>query len=105
MRFSWVVFGSLLLVGLGLGPAHAFKECDNCPEMVEVPTGSFMMGSPANEAGRLDREGPQHSVMIAKPFVLGKFHVTVDEFAAFAADTGYDPGTKCNVLEGGKYEE
>jgi formylglycine-generating enzyme required for sulfatase activity len=33
---------------------------------------------------------------------VGKFHVTVDQFAAFVAETGYDAGSKCVVLEGGK---
>ena len=30
----------------------SFKECDVCPEMVVVPKGSFMMGTPANEPDR-----------------------------------------------------
>ena len=29
-----------------LKPKDVFKECDTCPEMVVVPAGSFMMGSP-----------------------------------------------------------
>jgi formylglycine-generating enzyme required for sulfatase activity len=33
----------------GLKPKDMFRECDNCPEMVVVPAGSFTMGSPANE--------------------------------------------------------
>jgi formylglycine-generating enzyme required for sulfatase activity len=81
-----------------------FKECDKCPEMLVVPAGSFTMGSPASEAGRED-EGPQHPVKIARPFAAGKFHVTVDQFAAFAAEAGYDAGSKCWTFEGGKAEE
>jgi formylglycine-generating enzyme required for sulfatase activity len=38
------------------------------------PTGT--MGSPESEAGRLDGEGPQHEVTIAKPFAVSKFEVT-----------------------------
>ena len=45
-----------------------FRECaKDCPEMVVVPAGDFMMGSPPNEKGRYDNEGPQHKVTIAKP--------------------------------------
>jgi formylglycine-generating enzyme required for sulfatase activity len=89
-----------------LRPKDVFKECDICPEMVVVPEGSFTMGSRSNEKGRSDNEGPQHAVKIAKPFAVGKFHVTVDQFTAFVSETGYDAGTKCNVFEGGsKMEE
>ena len=35
-----------------LKPRDSFKECTDCPEMIVVPAGSFMMGSPD------DRKGP-----------------------------------------------
>jgi formylglycine-generating enzyme required for sulfatase activity len=82
-----------------------FKECDKCPEMLVIPPGSFIMGSPANEAGRNDDEGPQHRVTIAQPFAVAKFDVTVDDFAAFVADTGYDAGSYCNVWSGRDWEK
>jgi len=44
--------------------------------------GSFMMGSPANEAGRSNDEGPQHKVTIGRPFAVGKFEVTFAEWEA-----------------------
>ena len=53
-----------------------------CPLMVEVPPGSFMMGSPASEVGREDREGPQHRVRIDYPFAVGVYEVTFDEWEA-----------------------
>jgi formylglycine-generating enzyme required for sulfatase activity len=73
--------------------------------MVVVPAGSFMMGSPEGEEGRDKDEGPQHVVTIGKAFAVGKFHVTVDQFAAFVAETRYDAGSKCWTFEGGKGEE
>jgi len=88
-----------------LKPKDVFKECEQCPDMVVVPDGSFTMGSPTSEAGRKDSEGPQHSVRIVKPFAVGKFHVTVDQFAAFVLETGYD-ASKCWTFEqGGKIRE
>jgi Sulfatase-modifying factor enzyme 1 len=66
-----------------LKPKDTFRECaKNCPEMVIVPAGDFMMGSPANEKGRDDKEGPQHKVVFAKPFAVSKFEVTFDEWDA-----------------------
>src|SRR5882672_4378458 len=78
-----------------LKPPDGFKECDACPEMVVVPAGAFAMGSPDNEESRDDNEGPLHRVTIARPFALGKFEVTVDQFAAFVTETGYDTGSTC----------
>jgi formylglycine-generating enzyme required for sulfatase activity len=78
-----------------LKPKDSFKECAQCPEMVVVPAGNFTMGSPDSETGHGKDEGPQHTVTIGKPFAVGKFHVTVDQFAAFVATTGYDAGSEC----------
>jgi formylglycine-generating enzyme required for sulfatase activity len=68
-------------------PNQSFRECapkqqdkDYCPDMVVVPAGSFMMGSPPSEKGRVDSEGPQHTVTIDKPFAVAKFAVTFDEW-------------------------
>jgi formylglycine-generating enzyme required for sulfatase activity len=71
-----------------LRPGDIFKECADGPEMVVVPAGSFSMGSPENEAGRCNDEGPQHRVTFAKPFAVGRFAVTFDEWDACAGDGG-----------------
>jgi formylglycine-generating enzyme required for sulfatase activity len=63
-----------------LKPKDVFKECDNCPEMVVVPAGSFTMGSPATDKDHRDDEGPQHDVRLARPFAVGRFAVTFDEW-------------------------
>jgi formylglycine-generating enzyme required for sulfatase activity len=83
-----------------LKPKDSFKECDNCPRMVVVPSGSFTVGSPDGEVGRYAWEGPQRTIPIGKPFAVGKFHITVDQFAAFVAETSYDAGSKCWDLRG-----
>jgi len=54
-------------------------------EMVPIPAGKFMMGSPAGEKGRKDDEGPQHEVEI-EPFWMGKCEVTWDEYELFGLD-------------------
>jgi formylglycine-generating enzyme required for sulfatase activity len=51
-------------------------------DMVAVPGGTFLMGSPDTEAGRNPDEGPQHPVTL-KNFWIGKHEVTWDEFDAY----------------------
>ncbi len=52
---------------------------DTVIEMVPIPGGTFLMGSPESEAGRSDDEGPQHEVRI-EPFWMGKYEVTWDQY-------------------------
>jgi len=59
------------------------------PEMVKIPVGTFLMGSPDDEKGRLEREGPVHRVTFARPFAMGRYEVTVAEFGMFVKATGY----------------
>ena len=48
-------------------------------EMVLIPAGTFMMGSPENEKnGKSDER--QHEVTITQPFYMGKYHVTQEQF-------------------------
>ena len=72
-----------------LKPGANFHECDkNCPEMVVVPAGSFIMGSPESEKGHDQRESPQHQVTIARPFAVSKYLVTFDDWDACVAVGG-----------------
>jgi formylglycine-generating enzyme required for sulfatase activity len=77
-----------------LKPKDTFKECTACPEMVVVPSGSFVMGSYAGEEGRRNEEGPQHQISITRPFALGKFEVTFAEWDACVVEGGcqHQPG-------------
>ena len=62
--------------------AEIFSDCDVCPEMVVVPAGSYIMGSPETEEGRRGNEGPQRRVTIAYAFAVGVYEVTHDEWDA-----------------------
>ena len=66
-------------------PAGAvFAECPDCPSMVVVPAGQFVMGSPPGEPGREPSEGPQHPVHLARPFALGRDVITHDQWRVCA---------------------
>jgi formylglycine-generating enzyme required for sulfatase activity/arylsulfatase A-like enzyme len=56
--------------------------------MVFIPPGKFLMGSPANEADRYPDEGPQTTVTIGHGFWMGKYEVTQEEYLAV---TGSNP--------------
>lgn len=71
--------------------AVTFQDCATCPEMVMIPGGSFLMGSPADEEGRYAHEGPVRSVTLPS-FALGRYEVTRGEFARFIRETGHGTG-------------
>ncbi|MEH2126025.1 caspase, EACC1-associated type [Nostoc sp.] len=52
-------------------------------EMVAIPGGKFLMGSPENEPKREDSESPQHTVTV-QPFFMGKYPVTQSQWAIVA---------------------
>lgn len=71
-----------------LKPKSLFKECPTCPEMVVVPAGEFIMGSPSREEGRDEDEGPLRRVTLQAPFAVGRFAVTFEEWDTCVADGG-----------------
>ncbi len=81
-------------------PGKVFRDGDEGPEMVVIPAGEFLMGSPKSEAGRQDREGPQHRVRIGKPFALGRYAATVGEFKRFVQAAGYQTEAERHPDEG-----
>jgi len=91
---------------VGSQSQNGFKDCSDCPEMIVVPAGTFRMGSVSGEKGLPadGRQGPQHQVKIGRSFAVGKFHVTVDQFASFVSATGYETGSECFVREGARGE-
>ena len=75
-------------------PGARLRDCETCPELVVVPAGSFMMGSPDSEWGRFNNEGPQRWVTISEPFAVGVYEVTFREWDACVhagGCNGYQP--------------
>ena len=71
------------------GPGRVFHDAPIAPEMVVIPAGDFLMGSPEAEKRRYEEEGPQHRVVIPTPFALGKYAVTFEEFDHFVSESGH----------------
>jgi formylglycine-generating enzyme required for sulfatase activity len=106
MRLASIIAAIVLAPMLGIMPGHAqtpvgsraeeralkpkdtFRECNHCPEMMVVPAGSFAMGSPAGEERGYNFEGPQHQVKFARPFAVGMFAITFEEWDTCVADGG-----------------
>lgn len=68
-----------------LPAGRAFKDCALCPEMVVIPGGVLIMGSPDSEPGRGANEGPRRRVRIAK-FAIGRYETTFDAWDACVAE-------------------
>lgn len=92
-------------------PLEHFSECSVCPEMVELPLGSFMMGAQPNEIRRawifdsnyaekvyrLDSNGltkrdelPRHRVNVDVPIAIGRTEITYEQWMACVTDGGCD---------------
>lgn len=90
--------------------SRSFRDCPSCPELVRIAPGRFLMGSTESEGAasalrpeRASAERPQHEVTIAYPFAIGRFEVTVGQFAAFAKQSGRDYAG-CFVLSDGGWK-
>ncbi len=92
MNRKWMTsIAVLALLGIGIG-----AEKPKAPEkqmsldlsdgvsmkLVLIPAGRFTMGSPKNEAGRQDHEGPQRQVTISQPYYMGVHEVTYRQYEA-----------------------
>ena len=76
---------SKTVLSAGVTLAAFIKDCAECPEMVVVPAGSFVMGS-----NKSSDEQPTHSVNL-RSFLMGKTEVTQEQWEAVM---GYNPTTK-----------
>jgi len=69
-----------------------FQECDICPVMAVVPPGSNLIGSPKDESGRSDTEGPQQPVVFRLPLAVGRSEISFEEYIACVNESGCQPG-------------
>jgi formylglycine-generating enzyme required for sulfatase activity len=88
--------GALLMAVVALSqPADAatirqtprvVKDCSHCPEMIRVPAGTFLMGTPADDPMHDVLEEPRHAVTVRR-FLAGRYDVTRREWAYFVRET------------------
>jgi len=115
-----VTLASILAISIPAGaqsPATSFRDCPDCPEMVTIPSGSFLIGLSGEEAKRDSRQEsllykltggwkwagqdqPQHIVNISRSFSIGKYPITRGEFALFVKEMGFQDNNPCEVLAG-----
>jgi formylglycine-generating enzyme required for sulfatase activity len=85
-------------------PGATFRDCTECPEMIVIPKGTFLMGSPLTEVGRNKNEGPQHKVSV-RGFAVGVYPVTRAEYAAFVRERRDPEDGGCIVWTGKPADE
>jgi formylglycine-generating enzyme required for sulfatase activity len=80
------------LAGIGTCPGQRQWrdiEAPSCPELVTVGPGTFVMGSGDDDPDAYPDEAPPHGVEIAKPFGIGRYLITFDEFDHYCETTGF----------------
>jgi formylglycine-generating enzyme required for sulfatase activity len=88
----------------GTGASATVLDCEDCPEMVLLPPGRFLMGSSAavtdreqHAVERVRDERPRREVTIAHRLAVSRYEVTRRQFAAFARATGFRAKADCWV--------
>src|SRR5262245_32469073 len=82
-------------------PGSTFRECEGCPDMVVVPAGSCVMGTPGAAPARGAGAAESEVVVVNVPrvFALGRREVTRGEYARFIADSGHEPQPGCRIWD------
>ena len=92
----------LLIIGLSVFPIvvasqaiKSYRDCSTCPEMIDIPKGSFLMGS---DYGRSE-EKPVHNVSFSNNFAVSKYEVTRGQYSFFVNSSGYTQVPGCEVFD------
>lgn len=88
---AWMsrLFGASLSTGLRSDADDSFKECSDCPEMVTVGTGYFVMGASADDEDAGPAEQPRRTIKVARRFAISRTEVTSRQFLSFVRETGH----------------
>ncbi len=67
---------------------QTFRDCDTCPEMIQIAPGRFLMGAGNTGLGQQASVATGQEVAIAAPFAIGLHEITFDEWAQCVSDGG-----------------
>lgn len=87
----------LLLVAVALCGCTSTRtrDCEQCPEMVVIPSGTAIVGASTNDKFRNADELPERKVAISQPFAVSRYEITRDQYAAFVHATNRPVGGDC----------
>jgi formylglycine-generating enzyme required for sulfatase activity len=77
-----------------------FRDCPECPEMIVVPSGAFVMGREGGTDDENRYQGPVRQVTIGYRFAVGRTEITNAQYAAFVKASGHKNETPCNMWNG-----
>jgi formylglycine-generating enzyme required for sulfatase activity len=82
-------------------PGAVFRDCDDCPEMVVLPAGTFVMGTPSaiRRSGVASAELDAIVMELPRAFALGRHEVTRRQYAAFIVKSGHEPRAGCRTWD------
>lgn len=91
LSFLWPV-ASASSKSVATTPGTVFRDCVDCPELIVLPAGSFVLGTAPEH--QIPTEVPAElsplEIRIPRPFAMGRFEITRGEYAVFARETGRD---------------
>ena len=111
MAFAVVALATSAWFGLGSSgprrPADGIVDCPDCPQLVSIPADHFWMGTTEEEDPEFNpAHGPKHEVTLKKPFLMGRYEITLSQYAEFARDQGLnrqEPGCSTYDYRSGLY--
>ncbi len=71
-----------------LTPGRTFRHCQNCPEMIVLPTATYQMGADPQDRQARSREKPRHNVRLDTPLAVGRSEVSFAQWEACVAQGG-----------------
>jgi len=101
----YALIGIVLAAPAAFLPALAagqdtFKDCRDCPTMVVVPAGSFLIGADDTEPDVQIYDHPTRAVTIKRSFALAQTEVTRGQYKAFMRESAHPAPGPCNVWDG-----